>query len=394
MSVTENQFLLYPEMLDNGLVKWPYLSVSPTSSTLYHKILRSTGSEYKGQKRDNIKLPDNNKHDGFLSRKAYKRIRRSVDWFLYSVDPEILRTGKGREKVTFITLTLPSSQLKSIENNQPVFYHSDQVIKSQCLNQFFIEGKKRWGLNRKIWKAEKQKNGTIHFHILADCYINHKELRIVWNRIINKLGYVDRYSKQFENVTFNEYLKIRKNDKRKNETSVLFEKRIKDIYKKQTNEKWSNPNTSDIHSLYKSKNGKKILNIGAYIAKYTSKTALSEERLEQIRLAKNQGIENLTIEEKLLQVSGRIWFCSSEISKYKNVQIELDGEKISYQVDDMFNLFRNKIWENETIKSVRVNIEELRRKGFNLILDFFDDFVSEIRKAFVWVPAPLLPCSV
>ena len=63
-------------------------------------------------------------------------------------------------KLTFITLTLPSKQI-----------HSDNEIKSKCLNQFLIELKKNHSVSRYIWKAEKQENNNIHFHIIADKFI-------------------------------------------------------------------------------------------------------------------------------------------------------------------------------------------------------------------------------
>jgi len=369
-----------PVYLGEGLVKWPYLSVNPSITTVYYRIMKDNGRELR-PKHNSFTLPEHNRHDGFLSRKAYKRIRRSVDWFLYSVDPQIMSTGEGRKKVTFITLTLPSSQVKEITDNEPIFYHSDKLIKEKCLNQLFIEGRKKWGLNRKIWKAEKQKNGSLHFHILADCYIDYKELRTVWNRIINKLGYVDRYKQQFENMTFAEYLQFRSKEKRNNELPNDFKKRIKKVYDEQKAQNWLNPNSTDIHSLYKSKDGKPIKNVGAYIAKYTAKTSISEERLQQIKDNCKIGV-SLSLDEKLLKVDGRIWYCSEEISKYKNIQIELDGQEYSEETETLFNFHEKEVFVSERSASLLMNIEQIRRKGYMYIISVFDDFVNDIRNLF------------
>jgi hypothetical protein len=90
----------------------------------------------------------------------------------------------------------------------------------------FDRGKRKWGLTNYIWRAEKQKNGNIHFHILSDKFIPYTELRESWNRIVEKLGYVTRF-------------------------------RDKNGMKK--------PNSTDIHSL------NKVKNISNYILKYMVK---------------------------------------------------------------------------------------------------------------------------
>lgn len=88
-------------------------------------------------------------------------------------------------KVAFITVTLPSAQV-----------HCDKVITKECLNQLLTEIKYYDGVKNYIWKAEAQENGNLHYHIAVDCPIDADILQRRWNRIINKLGYVDRYTEK------------------------------------------------------------------------------------------------------------------------------------------------------------------------------------------------------
>lgn len=163
-------------------------------------------------------LLDNSTH-GKLSPAATRKAKKAIKYLLLQSNNKKVYNPKFRStfefSVNFITLTLASTQI-----------HTHQEIKSKLLNQFFVEAKKKWNLSNYVWRAEKQKNGNIHFHILSDKFIPYNELRDTWNRIQNKLGYIDR----FQQLT----------------------------RKKQ-------PNSTDIHSL------RKVKNVYKYVTKYMTK---------------------------------------------------------------------------------------------------------------------------
>lgn len=160
-----------------------------------------------------------NSNGGNISRNAEKRISQAIDWLLYfSKEKEFLNHKLNKYfkfKINFVTLTLCSAQR-----------HSDKEIKKELLNQFLIEAKKKWNIVNYVWRAESQKNGNIHFHIICDKVIPWSELRSTWNRIQQKLDYVTEFRKKHGN-------KI--------------------------------PNSTDIHSV------KNIKNISAYLSKYCTK---------------------------------------------------------------------------------------------------------------------------
>lgn len=161
----------------------------------------------------------NNNTGGKISKKVASKMSVIIDWFVLMSRKKVGVLSKGNKKVSFkaslITLTLSSKQI-----------HSDEVIKRELLNAFLVESGRLWGLKNYVWKAEKQKNGNIHFHIVSDVFVDCLALRQKWNQIQNKLGYVDRFGLH------------------------------------------NNPNSTDVHSL------RNVRNVASYMRKYLVKSDL------------------------------------------------------------------------------------------------------------------------
>lgn len=93
---------------------------------------------------------------------------------------ELQRLVKFR--VNFITLTLSAKQS-----------HPDTEIKKKCLEPFLKYLRDSKGLKDYIWKAERQDNGNIHFHITTNKYVYYRSVQNKWNQLQNRLGYVDKF---------------------------------------------------------------------------------------------------------------------------------------------------------------------------------------------------------
>lgn len=201
----------------NEVCSHQILSASPSSLCVYNSFFTSKSNRsINSNSLANLK---DNSTKGLLSDSGAKNLRKAIGWLVLKRRKQLKckrddMPQVGR-KLVFITLTLPSTQI-----------HSDNQIKKELLNQFLIEISNKWKVRNYVWRAEKQTNGSIHFHILADRYIPHLDVKLTWNRIVNKLGYVDRFVA-------------------KNGNKV--------------------PNSTDIHSL------KSVKNISAYVSKYMSK---------------------------------------------------------------------------------------------------------------------------
>jgi hypothetical protein len=200
----------------------PYISITPNSIAWYSHADRYRRT--KNRRVNEVNLQDN-AHNGKISQKARRRITKGIDYMLFMAKEKQLYPSRKDCRIHFklnmVTLTLSSTQI-----------HTDNEIKSKLLHQFLVEARNKWKCEYYLWRAESQANGNIHFHIITDKFIPWNELRNCWNRIQNKLGYVDRF-----------------------------------------NEKWKGrtPNSTDIHSIWK------VKNLSAYLAKYCTKEDKNRE---------------------------------------------------------------------------------------------------------------------
>jgi len=354
-------------MQNNTLTLIPTISIHPGQINLYNEVHwhpHKPSRERTNQQNEIIThgaehlLKSSRSAKGNVSSIAKRKMTKAVNYMLFITNDKTVTnqyTGKNfKFKIAFATLTLPATQI-----------HSDNTIKSQCLNQVLIELKKYYHVRNYIWRAEKQKNGNIHFHILVDKFIPHQELRDRWNRIVNKLEYVDTYRSEMQSWHENGF-RVRKNLLR---TWPL--RKQKAAYDRGARTHWSSPNSTDIHSV------QKIRDLKSYITKYVTKNevqnyALRIEKLKEFR-EQNSNIQNKVpgtkrkelIRKKRLRQStakkmmqkGRIWGCNTELSNLKGAQSVVD-----WNLEDELN----ELTENE-------NVRVLKDQYFTII--FFDSSI-------------------
>jgi hypothetical protein len=278
---------------------------------------------------DNLKENSNRR---VLSDKAKRKAKRAIKYLLFSAHEKTVYNPKFdssfKFKVGFITLTLPSEQV-----------HTDQEIKEIVLNHFLVEARKKWNVSKYVWKAERQKNGNIHFHVLTDRFVPYQDLRDTWNRIINKLGYVDRFQQ--------------KHGKRK-------------------------PNTTDVHSLYK------VKNISSYVTKYMMKRDFnSREKVSaQLFLYKKQYVKgNVTVssgaKEYLRSISdvGRIWACSQQLSNVTGAQIEL-SDSYQREVEMLQKKSGSKRIDKDYVSCIYFRAADLNSKDTPLLRALLDEYLT------------------
>lgn len=308
----------------------------------------------------------NNYHSGKISSQAKRKISRSIDYLNFISKTKKLhntRSGKQRYfRLNFITLTLSSPQV-----------HSDQEIKSHLLHQFFIEMARKWNIPAYLWKFEKQKNGRSHCHIVTGKYIPWNELRNVWNRIQQKLGYVTRYRD-------NRLLWHREGFKYDPLYAPKWDYDSQlNAYHEGLRTDWDNPNSIDVHSI------KSIINVPAYLRKELSKnpdpTFKTEkppacELCQQPTIFKNGHYICSVCGHSKTLVSGRLWGCSVNLSN-------LEGGRIDYstaiteefrKIASLKSLFTIK----EQYYSIYfIDTSDLRRLGCTQLLSIFEDFIKQ-----------------
>ncbi len=150
---------------------------------------------------------------GFISVRGFKQ--RSISFCTFTLTEPQKHTD---EKITqtFIDFI---DHLKKVEN-----YIIDPVTKIRTKE-------KALKLENYLWRSETQENGNIHFHLLADTFLNQDMLRRVWNLYLSKLGY--KYGYGASNV--NSLKRDKKNNKIKDVEKYLCKyltkEPLKDKYK-------------------------------------------------------------------------------------------------------------------------------------------------------------------
>ncbi len=142
------------------------------------------------------------KRSGFSSA-SQKKCRKSINAIgLFAIQQKIINRPNDfvTSAMSFITLTLPSSQVDDSRD-----------ISNVCLRYFFERFRKLGLLRNYVWKAEKQKNGNIHYHIATDSKINRGLVYRFWLSSVNALGYVDRFREKMRTLSFEEYCELPSN---------------------------------------------------------------------------------------------------------------------------------------------------------------------------------------
>lgn len=195
--------------------------IRPTYVVSLPEYVKPGGSRPKLH-RNSRKNLESNDHKGQLSQKAAQKIKNAVNWLVQASKPKRVYDAKSKRhfffRVNFITLTIPACE------NIP----SDHFVKSQVFHPWLMYASKFFKLKNYVWRAEVQKNGMIHFHLVTDAFIHHKRIRKSWNKLLKEKGLLTDFTARHGH---------------------------------------DNPNSTDVHSV------KGVNNLGAYISKYVSKAA-------------------------------------------------------------------------------------------------------------------------
>lgn len=146
---------------------------------------------------------------GILSVNTTAYIKQRLDTWLncliMNYDNRIVDDKKCLRLPVFVTLTLSSLQK-----------HSDNDIKKNMLARFIEKLKYHYDVRQLFWRAETQKNGNIHFHIITDCYVPKLHIQALWNDIQETHGYIQPFYEKYSH-------------RKPNSTDVIGVKDVKDF---------------------------------------------------------------------------------------------------------------------------------------------------------------------
>ena len=267
-------------------IRYPVVQVRPYGLLAYDRVEWPTRRLHPNRADKFVSEAGKAQYEGSLTTGAKKRLKRAIQTITAIAEPKTAfnaATGKDFTfRLNFITLTLPAAQGDI----------RDKQIKKQCLEPFLLQARRWFKLRSYIWRAERQKNGNLHFHIVTDTFIPYDQLRDLWNLKLNNLKFIDKFEQKH---------------------------------------KHKHPNSTDVHAL------KKVKNLSAYFAKYMAKDAETAEQRMRIPFARQiwheklimaKGVKYkriLTRKESLIE--GKVWDCSSNLKLPGNAELLLEGEQ-------------------------------------------------------------------
>lgn len=241
------------------------------------KVLKPIKKKVSDNSLENLKIK---KSSWSLSYQTKRKLENSVAMLNNLATPRTIPI-KGKNPIynfrcAFVTLTLPTDQ-----------DHTDKEVKAIALNNFLTIMRQKFGLKNYVWKAELQKNESIHFHIVWDIYVHHTAVRYYWNQSINLLGYVDQYTKKYSPMSLKEYAESRQ---------IPVPKALSGFLKGRDTE-WKSPPSEQVKAV---RNGAQLAH---YLRKYITKDVDEDDKKGKER------IEDF----------GRVWGRSQSLSALKFV---------------------------------------------------------------------------
>lgn len=252
----------------------------PFGLLIYNRI------EYTRKARDPSNKPKRNKpepYTGQVTPFARKRIKRAIQLLVAISNPkEATHFKSGRKfkfRVNFLTLTLPC-----LQGNV-----SDRELKKSGLDVWLKRMRRKHKLRSYVWRAERQKNGNLHFHIITDTYLHWEKVRNDWNSCLSKFHFIDQFESEH---------------------------------------KHRNPNSTDIHSV------SRVTHLSQYLIKYMSKDELVREHLTNPPFIKqkywktkppkaNARFYAIKTKEEC-KIEGKIWDCSLNLKSKDGVEFIVD----------------------------------------------------------------------
>lgn len=226
-----------------------------------------------------------------LSSTAIRALRKSAINLYSLAEPYNAVDYNGRVfknfRAAFVTLTLPSAQ-------------EETDITLKRLLGTFLQSLRNTGRLNYVWRAELQKNGNIHFHILIDRFFDVRELQRKWNQVLEPKGLIEGYRQRFQSMSIYEYARVRG-------------KRVEDVaraYEKGVSENWNNPPTVHVEKV------ESIHAVSVYLSKYMGKEEKDQDYNEgdTVRASK----------------FGRSWGRSQSLSNIKYYAVDMSEVEVEY----------------------------------------------------------------
>lgn len=310
------------------------ISIYYESNTPRRPVMKPWIDPYENGGIDNripIQFKDN-AHHGIISKVAARKITRAIDYLVYLVPKKsYYHPGHGRAGnyyLNFITLTLSSEQI-----------HTDNEINRLMLQPFLVEIRHKFKVVNYIWRAEKQENGAIHYHLITDRFIWWNDLRNCWNYYQQKLGYVARY-RDNQRLWHQEGFKFRPEFAARWPLASQLH-----AYQDGIRHDWNSPNTTDVHSL------KTITSVRSYLRKYITKSDQSQD------------------------IEGHLWGCSDGLKNLHGARSFAAGQ-ISDELNILYGSTQAQTYKSDYYTVIFCDFKLLHQLHLTELVQLFEDYIT------------------
>ncbi len=150
---------------------------------------RMGSPERKQKSLDSMKKVET--YSGDITTHARRRLKKAIE-FLYMTTPQRKVFNRVLMKETNFKLSHLTLTISAYQN-----LVSDSEIVKNCLSPFLRDCIRKLGMSNYVWKAERQENGNLHFHIISDMFNEIQKIRNLWNRYQNYYGFTDSFQEKY-----------------------------------------------------------------------------------------------------------------------------------------------------------------------------------------------------
>jgi len=283
----------------------PTVIIKPWQITLYNQVIWPTKRPREKRDDETTQTEGKKSYKGKLTDDSLKNLKAAIKLLIAQSEEKTATNFKTNTtfkfRCNFVTLTLSAAQGE----------WEDMTIKRKVFDPWIKKAKRWFQLRNYVWRAERQQNQNIHFHLITDTYMDHKLLRDSWNQSQNLLNFIDDFEKKHGH---------------------------------------RHPNSTDVHSI------QQIKNLAAYICKYMTKDG----------------------DDKNL-IDGKVWGCSTNLSKYKSRQL-INAGKIREEVDVIMNTFYDRKFETEFATIIPMSEKEWHKALGTELMKEFKALIGDVRK--------------
>ena len=270
---------------------------------------------------ENMTLQRASAYSGEFTAGARKRMIKAINLLVKGTErrwvTNPINNQRQLHQLSFVTLTISDTG----ELLDPVTAYK------KLLSPFISWLRKTKEVNTYLWRYERQKNGQIHYHLTLPNFIHYKEIREKWNKLQAKAGIIAKY-RENQKAWHQDGFRLREDL-----LEEWPEDRQRAAYERGVKNDWSDPNSTDVHKVYK------IKDLAAYLSKEFGKTVqnpknrqyyadLLEEDLPRMQA---EGDHRKYIEMlKLASLSGKVWDCSENLSQGKYYSVEMKQEQYEF----------------------------------------------------------------